>query len=182
MDGTFTVGDALSQRRVHQRSMSSLPELPSVNKSESHSSLSITVMGKRLSLCNSLPSAVHLSVSRRAERRGSIQQYSPSQCYRQSLKGSILHRVGVEGQSTVIQVKLLYGCIIELPSCITRICMHSLNSCMHMIASILYQNGVGSIDSDVFRASDRGRGIVTVTCPGQGDSASDVSRAGGAVG
>ena len=163
MDGTFTVGDALSQRRVHQRSMSSLPELPSVNKSESHSSLSITVMGKRL-FCNSLPSAVHLSVSRRAERRGSIQQYSPSQCYRQSLKGSILHRVGVEGQSTVIQVKLLYGCIIELPSCITRICMHPLNSCMHMIASTLYQNGVGSIDSDV------SRGRVTVTCPRQGDS------------
>ena len=35
------LGDALSQRRVHQRSVSSLPELPSVNKSKSLSLVSI---------------------------------------------------------------------------------------------------------------------------------------------
>lgn len=43
-------------------------------------------------------------MSRRAERRGSFQQYTPSQWYKETLKGSILHRIGVEGQSTVIQV------------------------------------------------------------------------------
>ena len=43
-------------------------------------------------------------MNRRSERRGSIQQYTPSQCYKDTLKGSILHRVGAEGQSAVIQV------------------------------------------------------------------------------
>ena len=41
-------------------------------------------------------------MTRRAERRGSIQQYTPSQWYKDTLKGSILHTVGAEGQSAVI--------------------------------------------------------------------------------
>ena len=48
-------------------------------------------------------------MTRRAERRGSIQQYTPSQWYKDTLKGSILHTVGAEGQSAVIQVYPYYS-------------------------------------------------------------------------
>lgn len=74
------LGDALA-KRPHRQSHSILPELPS-NK------------------------LVKLSVSRRTGRRGSIQQNTPSQCYKDLLKGSVLQSLGVEGQARMIQHKL----------------------------------------------------------------------------
>lgn len=47
---------------------------------------------------------VKLSISRRTGRRGSIQQNTPSQCYKDLLKGSVLQSLGVEGQARMIQV------------------------------------------------------------------------------
>ena len=81
--------------------MSSLPELPAVNKSEYPLDWDCVLLMKFLFV------TVQLSVSRLAERRGSIQRYTPSQWYKKTLKGSILHRVGVEGQSTLILVGTL---------------------------------------------------------------------------
>jgi hypothetical protein len=50
---------------------------------------------------------VSLSVpSRRNSRRGSIQNHTSQQCYRDLLKGSILQRVGAEEQARLIQVGL----------------------------------------------------------------------------
>jgi hypothetical protein len=44
--------------------------------------------------------------SRRTSRRGSIQNHTSQQCYRDLLKGSILQRVGAEEQARLIQERL----------------------------------------------------------------------------
>jgi hypothetical protein len=72
------LGDTLSQHR-HVQTHTSLAELPA----------------NKFSL--SVP-------SRRTSRRGSIQNHTSQQCYRDLLKGSILQRVGAEEQARLIQV------------------------------------------------------------------------------
>ena len=50
--------------------------------------------------------AVSPSISRRRGRRGSFQQITPSKCYRDTLKGSAVHRFDCEGQARIIQVRV----------------------------------------------------------------------------
>ncbi|XP_064382236.1 high affinity 3',5'-cyclic-AMP phosphodiesterase 7A-like [Halichondria panicea] len=56
-----------------------------------------------------LPNSYKLSpsISRRRGRRGSFQQTTPSKCYRDTLKGSAVHRFDCEGQARIIQDTLI---------------------------------------------------------------------------
>ena len=75
---------------------------------------------------------VSLSVpSRRHSRRGSIQNHTSRQCYRDLLKGSILQQVGAEEQAKLIQV-----CTILHTQWYT-VCMYSTVYCYVMLACIL---------------------------------------------
>ena len=58
--------------------------------------------------------AVHLSVSRKYKRRGSMQDLSPSSYYKDTMKGTVLHSVNVEMQANIIKVCILALIFVEL--------------------------------------------------------------------
>lgn len=81
----------------------------------SHLSLSLSLPHLLLSFPDSVfCTVVSLSVpSRRNCRRGSIQNHTSQQCYKDLLKGSILQRVGAEEQARLIQVnRIIFPCTI----------------------------------------------------------------------
>lgn len=75
------LGDALNHRQINTQRSTALPELPNSYK-------------------------LSPSLSRRRGRRGSFQKLTPSKCYRDTLKGSAVHKLDCEAHAKIIQDRL----------------------------------------------------------------------------